>query len=696
MASPRVFDGANREVKLGRQLGAGGEGAVFEVVGQSSQVAKLYHQPPPAERADKLRYMASHVSGELTKISAWPITTLHDRVGAPVRGFVMPRIPGKEIHVLYGVNHRRKEFPKADWRFLTHAAMNCAAVFDTVHRAGYVIADVNQKNVVASDTATVGLLDCDSLQMTINGKLDCCEVGVAEYTPPELQGKSFRGVVRTQNHDLFGLAIHIFHLLFMGRHPFMGRFAGGDKALEDAIREMRFVYGQGAAQKQMRPPPHSLPLSLVPPGVGEMFEKTFSERGVSGGRPTAAEWQVALRRLVDALKVCGADKAHTFSTHLGNCPWCAVTQSGGPFYFITVQLGGLQFICGAKELEPLWKQVTGIKQISPALPSPNVSSPAPSPLPPDVVAARRRGRLVKFASVGTIAASLLFLVAAASPGTMPTVETMRPSSAQTATAEVIRERAAARTITSTGLPIAMPNPFAATTAGAGLVLGASAWGYCRWIDRYGKERSRRRNAVRGAEQVLEHLRQQWKASHDRYAATAKAIGSRVADLRTGYLELQPSFDGEIRQLEATKEQAQLRDFLDDQYIERAKIPKVGDGRKTILRGYGIETALDVIEKRGLDIPGFGPVLRNALLDWARTVSQQFRFDPRKGVPEAERRLRVAEYRRKQALLEAQIRQAAAELQQLAQATSQRGNELATAIQGATHAVMQARADVSVI
>jgi DNA-binding helix-hairpin-helix protein with protein kinase domain len=223
MAPPKVYDGSNQEIKLGRQLGAGGEGAVYEVVGRSSDVAKLYHHAPSSERAEKLRYMASRVSGELTKVSAWPITTLHDRVGGPVRGFVMPRVAGKEIHVLYGVSHRRKEFPKADWRFLLHTATNCAAVFDTVHRAGYVIADVNQKNVVASDTATVGLLDCDSFQMTINGKLFGCEVGVAEYTPPELQGKGFRGVIRTQNHDLFGLAIHIFHLLFMGRHPFMGR-----------------------------------------------------------------------------------------------------------------------------------------------------------------------------------------------------------------------------------------------------------------------------------------------------------------------------------------------------------------------------------------------------------------------------------------------------------------------------------------
>jgi DNA-binding helix-hairpin-helix protein with protein kinase domain len=609
----------------------------------------------------------------------------------------MPRIAGKEIHVLYGVNHRRKEFPKADWRFLLHAAMNCAAVFDTVHRAGYVIADVNQKNVVASDTATVGLLDCDSFQMTINGKLFGCEVGVAEYTPPELQGRSFRGVVRTQNHDLFGLAIHIFHLLFMGRHPFMGRFAGGDKALEDAIREMRFVYGRAAAQKQMRPPPHSLPLSLVPPDIAELFERAFSERGVAAGRPTAVEWHNGLHNLINRLKVCAADKSHAFSTHLGDCPWCAVIQNGGPFYFVTVQIGGLQFICGAKELEPLWSQVTNVKPVAGAFPSFTITPPSPSPLPPPVVAARRRSRVLKFGSITSIAAALVLLVSAVSPVGAPAGESAaRSPAALTSTAEVVREYGRERQgSASTNLPVTAPDPLTATTAGAALLVGASAWGYCRWVDIYGKERSRRRSVLKAAEHALQDVRQQWTALHDDHALRSKGIRSRLEELRTDYLNLQPSFDAEMKQLEAAKEQAQLREFLDDQYIERARIPKVGDGRKATLRGYGIETALDVIEKQGVEIPGFGPKLRAALLDWAKSVARQFRFDPRKGIPDSERRLRVANYRRRQALVEAQIRQALGEFQQRTDATRRRSDELATAIRSAQLAVMQARADVSV-
>jgi DNA-binding helix-hairpin-helix protein with protein kinase domain len=357
MANTRVVDAAGRPVELGRLLGTGGQGSVYEVANGPGRVAKIYHRPADTELADRLRFMAANTVPELTTFTAWPLTTLHARPGGPVQGFVMPLIGGKEIHALYGVNHRRKEFPTADWRFLVHAAMNCAIAFDAIHRARFVVADVNQKNVVISLQARVGVLDCDSFQMSANGRLFRCEVGVVEYTPPELQGRSFKGVVRTPNHDLFGLAVHVFHLLFMGRHPFMGTFRGGDKSLQDAIGECRFVYGRNAGKAGMQAPPHSVPLALVPPDVGAMFETAFSSEVTRGGRPTARDWQTALTGLLEKLKQCPIERSHTFASHLGSCPWCVVVSTGGPLFFISIMVGGLEFVCGVNELNTVWRLV---------------------------------------------------------------------------------------------------------------------------------------------------------------------------------------------------------------------------------------------------------------------------------------------------------------------------------------------------
>ena len=91
----------------------------------------------------------------------------------------------------------------------------------------------------------------DSFQVSADGKTYRCEGGFPEYTPPELQGVAFRDVDRAQDHDCFGLAIVIFQLLFMGRHPFSGAYLGaGEMPLERAIREFRFAYGVNVEERK--------------------------------------------------------------------------------------------------------------------------------------------------------------------------------------------------------------------------------------------------------------------------------------------------------------------------------------------------------------------------------------------------------------------------------------------------------------
>ena len=95
----------------------------------------------------------------------------------------MPKVVGcKEIHHLYSVAQRKRDYPEADWRFLTHAALNCAIAFEEVHRHGHVIGDVNQKNVMVSNKAIVQFVDCDSFQVRARERKDlpvrCRSAGV--------------------------------------------------------------------------------------------------------------------------------------------------------------------------------------------------------------------------------------------------------------------------------------------------------------------------------------------------------------------------------------------------------------------------------------------------------------------------------------------------------------------------------------
>src|SRR6516164_6695190 len=297
--SLQLFDTAGRPLYVGSEIGSGGEGSVFEVRDRSDLVVKLYRKTLEPGKASKIASMAKIVYERLLKLTAWPIEPIHVRsaTGAIV-GFTMPKIIGhKQAFSLYSPKLRLREFPKASWQFLIRSAANAARAFAVVHESGHVIGDVNHGNLFIGERATVRLIDCDSFQITVNGSRWLCEVGVPTHQPPELQNvKTYKRVVRTPNHDNFGLAVIVFQMLFMARHPFSGRFLGtGDMPMERAISEYRFAYGSNAATMQMEPPPVSLGLNGVTPDLALLFERAFSRQGSQpNGRPNAREWETAL------------------------------------------------------------------------------------------------------------------------------------------------------------------------------------------------------------------------------------------------------------------------------------------------------------------------------------------------------------------------------------------------------------------
>src|SRR5262245_49252864 len=205
----RIFHTSQSDiVRLGRRIGAGAEGEVYEIQGKGDLVAKVYHEPPPPEKAEKLVALARLGNERLFNISAWPVTTLSDAPDGEVVGFVMKKISqAEEVHALHSPKSRLQKFPEASWAFLIYVAANIARAVAAVHEHGLVVGDVNPKNILVTRKATVYLLDVDSFQVTTEGKTYRCEGGFPEYTPPELQGVAFRDVDRAQGHDCFGLAV---------------------------------------------------------------------------------------------------------------------------------------------------------------------------------------------------------------------------------------------------------------------------------------------------------------------------------------------------------------------------------------------------------------------------------------------------------------------------------------------------------
>jgi hypothetical protein len=107
---------------LKKQIGKGGEGAVYEVTEATDIAIKLYWPDKAQSRRAKISAMASAQWYKTAPFVAFPIDALFSPTGAFV-GYVMKKVTGsKPVHMLYSPASRMTDFPKANYQFLTRAA----------------------------------------------------------------------------------------------------------------------------------------------------------------------------------------------------------------------------------------------------------------------------------------------------------------------------------------------------------------------------------------------------------------------------------------------------------------------------------------------------------------------------------------------------------------------------------------------
>jgi DNA-binding helix-hairpin-helix protein with protein kinase domain len=638
-----LFFADGKPCSLGRKLGTGGEGAVFELhpSGQSV-VAKVYHHPIKAEKQKKLVCMARECDDALKQVAAWPVASLHDGRGGPVRGFLMPKISGFEaIHKLYGPTHRKQVFPNADWAFLVNASRNLAAAFEVIHAHGHVVADVNQGNVVVAPNSLVKLIDCDSFQISVAGNRYLCEVGVVHFTPPELQNvKSFRATERTQNHDNFGLALLCFHLLFMGRHPFSGVYSGReDMPIERAIREFRFAFGKNASLKGMKPPPDSIGLDVVSPALASLFERAFSEAGAQpGGRPKAGDWLRALEQLKSEIRTCQVESVHKYYGGLNGCPWCSLERQSGVLFFLSVI--AVTPGVGAFNLNQVWQRILAVPSPGEAPHiSPDSFSPSPSPLPSKLRYAKIWGVVRKLTAVGIVLWCL-----SSFPGAIIYV----------------------------------------------LILAAILFS---WHANDSAEKRARQDTARFAETKWNETLRRWNFEAGDAAFRQKL--QEATKMKSKYENLNNEYSKEKQKLQAAVKERQLHKFLDTFFIHDYSIPQIGEGRKATLASFGVETAADVETRKILRISGFGPALTDELVQWRKGLESKFRFDPSKGVDPADIAALNQKFRLERTQTEGALLATPEVLNKVRGQTLLRREAIRSQIEDVAKALAQARADLSI-
>lgn len=580
-----VVDSDGEKLILDELIGKGGEGSVFAVDGRPALAAKIFHQSPLApETIAKLESMIASRNHGLDGVAAWPRSILISTLTKEACGVVTPRVrDSRHLHELYGTSARRRFFPQARWFHLVLAARNVAAAFDKLHESNIVVGDVNQGNLLVDETMRVRFIDCDSFQLRSGDRTFVCPVGTPHFTPPELHGLKLRDVERTLDHDRFGLAILVFHLLFVGRHPFAGRFFGdGDQTIERAIVERRFAFSKDRAATLMEPPPASLRLDDMPVSIAQLFERAFRQPDGVVKRPSAREWVEQLDYLLTQRQGCSFDPAHLYYRGLANCPWCRIEDEGGPAFFV---LDGSSSIISPKRIEHLEAQLRRLKY--PVFPE---ISPQRLKIPQAIAPKRLRsyGRL-------TIADAASMALAGSGVACL----------------------AAPVSLWALGA-----GAIGSLVSGAALLVSKSARSKRHEHDQLAKQLVDQQETLQRKSRAITTAHAKRLASFDESAAELKAEATHYRDA-----------DKQLKDVLAVYRMTQLNKFLTNHLISdhAAEIPGMTPAMASVLQSYGVESPLDVDRMKLLGIPMLSDGLELELNAWRDRITQQFVFRSEHGV-----------------------------------------------------------------
>ncbi|HHU9719075.1 TPA: protein kinase YegI, partial [Escherichia coli] len=454
---------------------------------------------------------------------------------------------------------------------------------------------------------------------------------------------SFVGFERTENHDNFGLALLIFHVLFGGRHPYSGvpLISDAGNALETDIAHFRYAYASDNQRRGLKPPPRSIPLSMLPGDVEAMFQQAFTESGVATGRPTAKAWVAALDSLRQQLKKCTVSAMHVYPGHLTDCPWCALDNQG-VIYFI--DLGEEVITTGGDfVLAKVWAMV--MASVAPPalqLPLPDHFQAAGRPLPLGLL----RREYIILIEIALSALSLLLCGLQAEPRYI----------------------------------ILVPVLAAIWIIGS---LTSKA---------YKAEIQQRREAFNRAKMDYDHLVSQIQQLGGLEGFIAKR--TMLEKMKDEMLGLPEEEKRALAALQDTARERQKQKFLEGFFIDVASIPGVGPARKAALRSFGIETAADVTRRSVKQVKGFGDHLTQAVIDWKASCERRFVFRPNEAVTPADRQAVMAKMAAKRHRLESALTVGATELQQFRLHAPARTMPLMEPLRQAAEKLAQAQADLS--
>lgn len=274
-----------RPLNLGALLGEGGEGRVYNVVGDERTVVKVFDPEHRSEhRKEKVRLLLSR---KLERHGiGFPISMITNLDGEFV-GYEMPRASGKELQATVMRPARfKRTYPNWSKADLVDVCISFLEKVAYLHSLNILLGDINPKNVMLDADKNVWIIDADSWQLEGYP----CPVGTPMFTASNVKG-DYADALRTEQDELFAVATMLFMILITGQFPYArSGVDGGDFA--ELIRSGKFTFQFNGASDRDQPEGNwKFMWSHLPFPVKRMFWNTFHRDGTHyDNRPSAVEW----------------------------------------------------------------------------------------------------------------------------------------------------------------------------------------------------------------------------------------------------------------------------------------------------------------------------------------------------------------------------------------------------------------------
>lgn len=324
-----VFDVNGCKYDLGRRLGRGGQGDVYEVE-HCRLAAKLLRNKSLRTR-EQLRNQLTRV--RVLDLKDLPIAKPLGLLRGPDLGYVMEMVTG--MVPIGGLAQLPPGAPSSlEWYLQTgglrrrlRLLARTADVLGILHSRGLVYSDVSPNNVFVSEDlnfSEVWMIDADNLRYQASPSER------AYYTPGYGAPEVVKGDTDVNSlSESFSFAVLAFQVL-AATHPLIGNIvADGEPELEaDALEgKLPWIDHQVDRRNCSR---FGIPRETVLSGkLEELFRRTF-EAGLlePQQRPSMAEWADRLHTAADSTVMCEECKG-TFYSSARKCPWCDAKR--GPY-----------------------------------------------------------------------------------------------------------------------------------------------------------------------------------------------------------------------------------------------------------------------------------------------------------------------------------------------------------------------------